>query len=173
MKVKETLKWICYSAMLIALEIVLNRFLSINTAGLKIGFSFVPIVIAAILFGPIKAGVIYGIADLIGAILFPIGPYFPGFTVCAILMGIVYGVFLYDKEKIGFFKNILPPILINQLVWGLCVNTLWVSILYDKKTYWGWFVARLPEYAVLIPVSAILIPVLLKLTKQLKKIVNK
>jgi len=173
MKNHSRLKFICFSAILVAIEIVLNRFLSINTLGLKIGFSFVPIVIAAILFGPVKAGVIYGISDLLGAILFPIGPYFPGFTVCAFLMGMVYGVFLYKKEKVGFFKNILPPVIINYIVLGLLVNTLWVSILYGSKTYWGWFIYRLPEYAVLVPVSAILIPAILKLTKELKKIVNK
>ena len=173
MKNRARLKFICFAAILVAIEIVLNRFLSINTPGLKIGFSFVPIVIAAILFGPVKAGVIYALADLIGAILFPIGPYFPGFTVCAALMGIVYGFFLYKKEKIGFFKNILPPVIINNLVFGLLINTVWVSILYGSKTYWGWFVYRLPEYAVLVPVAAVLIPAILKLTKELKRIVNK
>ena len=44
------IKRIAYLAILVALEIVLNRFCSINTMGLKIGFSFVPIVIAATLF---------------------------------------------------------------------------------------------------------------------------
>ena len=88
-------------------------------------------------------------------------------------MGIVYGFFLYKKEKIGFFKNILPPVIINNLVFGLLINTVWVSILYGSKTYWGWFVYRLPEYAVLVPVAAVLIPAILKLTKELKRIVNK
>lgn len=173
MKIKENLKIICFSAILIAMEIVLNRFLSINTPFLKIGFSFVPIVIAAVLFGPIKAGIIYGLSDFLGAILFPIGPYFPGFTVCAVAMGMIYGVFLYKKEKIGFFKNILPPIIINNIVLGLFINTFWISILYDSKTYWGYFLSRLSEYAILISVSVILIPVILKLAKPLKKIVDK
>ena len=173
MRNRSNLKMICFSAMLIAIEIVLNRFLSINTLGLKIGFSFVPIVIAAILFGPVVAGVVYGAADLLGAILFPIGPYFPGFTICAVLMGMTYGVFLYKKEKVGFFKNILPPILINCIGVGLFINTIWVSILYGSKTYWGWFIYRIPEYLVLVPVSALLIPAILKLAKQLKKIVDK
>ena len=173
MKNRARLRFICFAAILVAIEVVLNRFLSINTPGLKIGFSFVPIVIAAILFGPARAGLIYALADLIGAILFPIGPYFPGFTVCAALMGMVYGVFLYKKERIGFFKNILPPVIINNLILGLLINTVWVSILYGSKTYWGWFIYRLPEYAVLVPVAALLIPAILKLTNELKKIVNK
>lgn len=158
--------------MLVALEVVLNRFLSINTFGLKIGFSFVPIVFAAIFFGPLTAGVIYAVSDFIGAVLFPIGPYFPGFTVSAALMGITYGIFLYGKEKPKFLKNVLPPVLINSVLLGLFVNTAWVSILYSSKTYWGWFIYRLPEYALLIPVSVLLIPEIARLGRSLKKAID-
>ena len=173
MKARSSLRFVCFAAMLIATEIVLNRFLSINTLGLKIGLSFVPIVISAILFGPVKAGVIYGAADVIGALLFPIGPYSPGFTVSAVLMGMTFGCFLYRRERISFFKNILPPVLVNYIVFGLLVNTMWVSLLYTSKGYWGWLVYRLPEYAVLIPVSIVLIPVLFRLSGVLKKVLNK
>ena len=173
MKSYSKLKLVCFSAMLIAVEVVLNRFLSINTMGLKIGFSFVPIVIAAMLFGGVRAGIIYALADLIGALLFPIGPYFPGFTVSAFLMGLIYGLFLYKREKLVFFKNILPPVLINYIVLGLFVNTAWVSLLYSSRGYWGWFIYRLPEYALLIPISAALIPMLLRLSRVLRKMLNK
>ncbi len=160
-------------SLLVALEIVLNRFLSINTMGVKIGFSFVPIVTAAYLFGPIASGAVYAVADLIGAILFPIGPYHPGFTVCAFLMGLSYGLFLYKKHRIGIFKNILPPVLINSVLLGLFINTLWVSMLYGSKTYWGWFIYRLAEYAILIPVSLVMIPSIIKICRVIKKSVYK
>ena len=173
MKNYSKLKLVCLSAMLIAVEVVLNRFLSINTMGLKIGFSFVPIVIAAMLFGGVRAGIIYAFADLIGALLFPIGPYFPGFTVSAFFMGLIYGLFLYKREKLGFFKNILPPVLINYVVFGLFINTAWVSLLYTSRGYLGWFIYRLPEYAVLIPVSVALIPAIFKLCGVLRKMLNK
>ena len=169
---KKRIRLITISAMLVALEVVLNRFLSINTLGLKIGFSFVPIVFAAILFGPLTAGIIYGISDFIGAVLFPIGPYFPGFTVSAALMGITYGIFLYGRENPKLFKNVLPPVIINSIVFGLFINTAWVSILYSSKTYWGWFVYRLPEYAILVPISVLLIPQIARLCKSLKKTID-
>lgn len=169
---KKRIRLITISAMLVALEVVLNRFLSINTFGLKIGFSFVPIVFAAIFFGPLTAGLIYAVSDFIGAVLFPIGPYFPGFTVSAALMGIIYGIFLYGKEKPKFLKNVLPPVLINSVLLGLFVNTAWVSILYSSKTYWGWFIYRLPEYALLIPVSVLLIPEIARLGRSLKKAID-
>jgi ECF transporter S component (folate family) len=82
-------------ALLIALEIVLNRYGSINTTWLKIGFSFLPMALCAMLFGPLWAAGAYAIADFTGYWLNPLGPYHPGFTVCAALMGLVYGLFLY------------------------------------------------------------------------------
>ena len=169
-------------AMLVAMTVMLDRFpgLSIKTPGWKIGFSFVPPMLAAILYGPIEAAVVYGLSDLIGALLFPFGPYHPGFTVAAALMGFVMGVFLnkrplafakgkFEWKKIRFFPNQLVPVLINAIALGLFVNTYWVSQLYGSKTYWGWFVYRLVEYAILVPVQLIMIPVLLKLCETLKK----
>ena len=169
----EKIKKLITLSMLVALEIILNRFLSINTIGTKIGFSFVPIVVAAFLFGPLSAGAVYALSDFLGAILFPIGPYFPGFTLSAFLMGFTLGLFLYKKQRVGLLKNIIPPVLINNAVIGLFVNTAWVSILYGSKTYWGWFIYRLAEYTLLIPVSIILIPLILRVCEILKKSVNK
>lgn len=171
MKKKMPVKVLTYCAMLIALEVVLNRFCSINTMGLKIGFSFVPIAAAAYLFGPVCAAAVYGMSDLVGALLFPIGQYHPGFTLCAAAMGFVYGLFLYQKSgrKISFFPNIVLPALINNLIFGLLINTCWVAMLYSSKAYWGWFLYRLPEYAVLIPLNLIIVPIIGKLCGQLRK----
>ena len=179
---KISIRTICQVALLVALEIVLNRFCSINTSALKIGFSFVPIALCAALFGPAWAAIAYAAADFLGAILFPIGPYHPGFTVCAAVKGIVFGIFIYKSlsnsgidvivpkwKKIKIFPNIVVAAIINSIVIGLLVDTLWVSMLYGSKTYWGWFVYRLPQFAVLVPVQIILIPAILKLADTLKK----
>ena len=163
------LKALAATAMLVAVEVVLSRFCSINTMGWKIGFSFVPVALCAATFGPFWAAACYALADLIGALLFPIGPYFPGFTVVAGIMGAVYGLFVYNKEKPRFFVDILLPTLINCLVLGLALNTVWVSILYSSKNYWGWFVYRLPEYAVLIPLNLIFLPIISRLSAVLRK----
>ena len=47
-------------AMFVAVQIILSRFLSINLWNLKIGFSFIPIVLAGILLGPLSAGLVVG-----------------------------------------------------------------------------------------------------------------
>ncbi|MBR6007000.1 MAG: hypothetical protein IK064_05170, partial [Clostridia bacterium] len=91
----------------------------------------------------------------------------------------VLGLFLNKKplavfncekgwDKIRFFPNMLVPVLINCLL-GLFVNTIWVAQLYGSKTYWGWFVYRLPQHGFLVAAELILIPLLLKLCETLKK----
>ncbi len=185
---KSVVLWLCICGMLIALEIILNRFLSLNNIGLKIGFSFISPMIAAMLFGPGTAALVWGLADFLGAILFPIGPYHPGLTISCVLMGFLYGVFLYKTpfhmglgggnlslsltlrwEKIKLY-NILIPVLINCLALGLVVNTYWITVLSGQKTYWGWFLYRLPEYLFAVPIQVILAPVLLKLAALLTKL---
>ena len=45
-------------AMLVAIHIVLSRFLSINAWNIKIGFAFVPVFIAAYYYGPTAAAIV-------------------------------------------------------------------------------------------------------------------
>ena len=105
---------------LVAAAIVLSRFLSINTWNLKIGFTFIPIFLAGYLYGPFKGALVGGIADLVGAILFPIGAYFPGFTLTCALQGVTYGAFLRKKQTPA---RILIAVGIVQLILKLCLNT--------------------------------------------------
>lgn len=86
-------------SLLIALEVILTRFCSINTATLRIGFGFLPIAIIAMMYGPLSAGVAYALGDLLGMMIFPSGSYFPGFTLTAFLTGVIYGLVLYRKPK--------------------------------------------------------------------------
>lgn len=123
-------------AMMVAANIVLSRFLSISLWNLKIGFAFVPVVIAAILFGPIAGGIVGAVGDYIGATLFPIGQYFPGFTVTAFLVGATYGFFLHKKQDT---VRIFLAVLLTECIGSLLLNTLWISVLFGAP-----FAALLP-----------------------------
>ena len=175
MKSKVPVRTLCQIALFVALEIVLNEFCAIQTMGFKIGVYFIPVVLCAILFGPVWTAVMYGMADTLGAIIFPTGPYNPGFTLSAVLMGLCLGFFLYryDKDghrrKLKMLNNILPAIL-SACVIGLFLNTLWISLMYGSRTYWGWFMLRLTtQYALLVPVEIILTPAIIKFAELLEK----
>lgn len=136
-------------AALTAIEIVLSRFLSINAWNIKIGFNFVPIAAAAVLLGPVEAGLVAAIGDFLGAILFPIGAYFPGFTLTAFLSGLCFGFFLSEKRS---SLRILLAVAINQLLLSLLLNSLWISVLYGSP-YLPLLGTRLIQCAVLFPVQ--------------------
>ena len=144
-KLKFTTRTLTTFAMLIAIEVILSRFLSINAWNIKIGFGFVPVVIAAILYGPLAGGIVGALSDFIGAVLFPIGTYFPGFTLTSFLMGLVFGLFLYKKQ--GWLQGI-AAVGINQFVLSLFLNTLWISILYGSP-YGQLLAARVVQCVIL------------------------
>ncbi len=157
MKIK--LRVLIQVALLIALEIVLSRFLSIATPIMKIGFGFVPIAICGMMFGPVWAGVAGAAADIIGATLFPIGAFFPGFTLSAALTGIVFGLFLYKKK--GGWPQLVAAVAINCLGISLLLNTFWLTILVGKG-----FMALLPtrilQNMIMIPVQFMVLRLLQK-----------
>lgn len=155
-------------SLLIALEIVLSRFLSINTWNIKIGFSFVPVVIAAMLFGPVYAGIVAAFGDFLGAILFPIGAYFPGFTLSAFCVGAVFGLLLKSKPD---YLHVMGAVLISQIVFSLFLNTAWISVLYGAP-YLPTLATRIVQCAILIPVQFVLICLIAKAMPQLRRAVN-
>ncbi len=105
-------------AFLTALDIILERFLSISVWNMRIGFAFLPIAIAGVLYGPVPAALVGAAGDILGMLLFPSGPYFPGFTLTAALTGAVFGIFLYNKLTV---KRIIGAVAVNQLVLSLFV----------------------------------------------------
>ena len=149
---------------LLAMEIVLSRFLSISAWNVKIGFSFVPIVLAALLFGPMPAAAVAALGDFLGAILFPIGPYFPGFTLTAALTGLTFGLLLYRKNSV---VNSLLAVLIVQWILGLLLNTYWIHVLYQSP-FVPLLATRAAQAALLSVVQFVTIRALLPLTERLK-----
>lgn len=153
------------SALLLALTIVLSRFLSINTTYLVIGFSFAPIAITGYLLGPKYAAIVSGLADLIGAILFPFGPYFIGFTISALIRGLIFGLILYKKE--GEHKNkeliirIIIACFIELLFIDILMNGLWLKIIY-KEAFLAVISTRIVEQSIMFPVQVITIFTLIK-----------
>lgn len=117
-------------SLLIGLNVVLSRFLSINAWNIKIGFTFLTIYVAAYIYGPIGGMLVGGLGDLIGSLLFPTGPYFPGFTITCILTGLLYG--LYLKKHNDYF-HIVFACLINEFTINLLINTFWIHIVYDAN----------------------------------------
>ncbi len=154
-KRKFKLSTIPIVAFLMALEIILTRFLSINTPIVRIGFGFLPVALTAIMYGPWWAGAAYALGDFLGALLFPIAPYFPGFTLTAFLTGITFGFFLYKKPVT--WKTVLPASLIICIVLNLGLDTFWLYLIMDQGVM-ALIPARILKTVIMIPIQVFLIP---------------
>lgn len=138
---QRALMKLCSIALLIALQVILSRYLSIQLWNLKIGFSFIPVVIGARLFGAFGAMAVYGLGDVIGAMLFPSGPFFPGYTLTAIIVGMIFGIFLH--RKITFLRALIS-VSLTQSLCSLLLNSFWISYTYSTP-YTSLLATRWPQ----------------------------
>lgn len=163
---KLNTKTLVMMSLLVAIQVVLSRFLSINAWNLKIGFAFAPVALCGIMLGLVPTAIVAVVADVLGALLFPSGMFFPGFTLTALFHGATYGLLLHKTQspvRIGL------AVAIDQLVLGLLLNTLWISILYGSP-YWGVMASRVVQCLVMIPVEFVVITMLSKFGKRIAKV---
>ena len=164
MKRNQRLKTLVFCAVLVAVQVVLSRFLSVNAWNTKIGFGFVPVVLAAALFGVRSGALVGAMGDFLGAILFPIGPYFPGFTITLGVTGVVFGVALQKPTML----RIVLAALFDQLVLSLVLNSYWISVLYGSP-YWGVLTSRIFQCAITLPMEIVVTAALVKMLPRLRK----
>ena len=113
---KNMTKRLCVIAVLIAMQIVLGRVAAINVGNyLKISFGFIPIAVCGILTGPFWTLLMASVCDILGALLFPTGAFYWGFTLVAAVGGLIYGLFLYQKKE-----NLLRCMLCTLTVALIC-----------------------------------------------------
>ena len=154
---KDITRRLCTVSLLIAMQIVLGRIASINIGNyLKIGFGFIPIAICGILAGPVWTMGMATVCDILGALLFPSGAFYWGFTLVAAVGGLIYGLFLYGKKP-----NLLRCLLCTftvALVCNIGLNTLFlvqtgIIVAPGNEAFWPTFWTRVIKNAVQFPVN--------------------
>ena len=169
---------LAYLGMLAAMGVVLAALRPVNLWNLRISFTFLPIAVAAILFGPTSAALLGALIDVLGALLFPSGVFFPGYTLTAMVQGLIYGLFLYerpdgDREPAPRREllRVIGAVLVYTLVCSLGLNTLWISVT-SGSPFLPLLSTRLLQAAVMTPVQLAVIvllrPVLVRLRGKLK-----
>lgn len=180
-------KKIVLTAILLALLVVLSRFLSIKTPITKISFAFLPTMLCATWLDWKWTVLLNILGDLIGATLFPTGPFFAGYTISTAISGFIYGFLLYqgnhlakkskqadaDKAKVKsndlsqkqlIWRAILATVLVAIIV-NMGLNTLWTSITAGKA-FWPLLGTRIVKQLVMIPIHVAVFLLVEKVTHQ-------
>ena len=145
---------IVVTAMLIALNIAFDLLgLKIYlTPELRISVGFVCNASVGMLYGPVVGMMTGFCTDVLGFLLSPNNNagYFPGYTLTAIVGGLIYGLTLYKgKPKLG--RCIAAKLSVNLLC-NIGLNGLWSVIVYQKG-FWALLPGRLYKNLVLLPLE--------------------
>ena len=172
MKKNEYIKTLIVCALMVALSVVLKRFLEIQVPlfGVKaqsINFSYVAIMFSGLLYGPIWGGLVGVCSDLICCALLPQGAIIIGITATNFVVGALAGGFawLFRENR----KKIIP-------VAGLCLsvsvisslsNSLWIWLAYSgltaKYTYLAYALPRLAfSLCLMFPVNTVLLVLIMQ-----------
>jgi len=173
-KRKSNFRFTVYSAFLVAISIVLTRFVAVlipigGATGIRVSFGEMPIMLSGFMFGPVLGGLTGLAADLIGFLINSQGAAFhPGFTLSSILWGVIPGLAILISKKIQSsfiklysFKRILLIVSLTTIIISLILNTFWLTQLIGK----GFVILLIPRTInaiVSIPIMSSIISILLK-----------
>lgn len=154
------------AAVLAALNLALNQFTIPVSGYLEIGFDFLAAAATGMLCGPWVAALSGVATDLLGYVLRPNGPYFPGFTLSAMLAGIVYGLWYY-RRPIRLWRVAGCKLTVTFL-FNFLLTPLWLHIMYGQA-----FVLlssmRIVKNIIKFPVDVVLLMLVLKACEQYQK----
>ncbi|MEG0109430.1 MAG: folate family ECF transporter S component [Lachnospiraceae bacterium] len=149
----KSIRTLVITSMLMAIAVVLGFYTLQLSEYLKIGFSFIANELVGMLFGPVVGGLMAGGADILKFLVKPTGPFFFGFTLNAILAGIIYGMFLY-KRPISLKRIIMANATVSVLV-NMLLATYYIAILYGTP-FMVLFPVRAFKQLIMLPVEVML-----------------
>lgn len=149
-----------FCGVMCALAIALGAVSTVNIGPyIKIGLSGLPNQVVDYLFGPATGAFFSGALEVLKFLLRPDGVYFPGFTLSAVVAGVVYG-FAFYRKPVTLLRVVCANVLVKLIV-NIGLNTIWLSILY-KEAATALFPARILANLVRLPCNVIVTYALLK-----------
>ena len=153
------------SGLLLAIQMVLSSYGVIEvTDSLKISLAHLAIAPTAILFGPVAAGLQGALSDVLGFMLKPTGPYFPGFTLTAALLGVIYGMLLYKTRRTTW--QIIAARVIVCLFVNIALNTVFLTMLYGPSRL-ATLPIRVVKNLIQLPIDCLLLGTVSKAVKRI------
>ena len=146
-------------ALLTAMSIVFSRVLSISTGFVRFNLGSLPVLLAALLFGPGAGFAVGAVADMVGGVLsgYAINPLI---TLGAGAIGFVAGVAWQKLTALRTGLRLGCSVLLGYFVGAMVINSLALRIFYGYA--WSVLLIRIPNALILSAVSTVLLRILLE-----------
>lgn len=171
-----TTKNITLAAMLVALQVILEKLSIGDPAVLKFSFGFIATALIGYSLGPWIGGWAMVVSDLISNTIFSSGSlFFPGFTLSAFISGVIAGMFLYN-QKISW-QRILVYEFFQLLITNVLLTTLWLYLMSmssssSSHTFLALLAIRIPKEIITWPLETIIILIILRQLGRLNLNIN-
>lgn len=126
----KSARTITVCAMMGAAALVLGAYSIYLTPTIKIGFSGLPNLFVAWLFGPSVGMIFNGTMDILKYFMKPVGGFFPPLTLVTMMAGVIYGCFFYGRRL--SFPRVLAAKLAVVILCNIVLNTYCLSLLTGK-----------------------------------------
>ncbi|MGI5896895.1 MAG: folate family ECF transporter S component [Oscillospiraceae bacterium] len=161
----RSLRNLTMMAMLLAMKVALSFFTIQPLPSLKIGFSFLALAVAGMMFGP-SVGFLLGAAgDIISFVIKPTGAFNPAMTLIAALGGLIWGLALYKNQCT------LPRVIIGKtcitVICNLLLTTLVLSLFFGQ-VFNEIFPLRLVKNLCTLPVEILLATIVCKAVSKIE-----
>ena len=153
------------AGLLLAIQMILSSYGVIEvTDSLKISLAHLALAPTAIFFGPVVAGMQGALSDILGFMLKPTGPYFPGFTLTALLGGVIYGMTFYKTKRAAW--QIVTARLVIIVFVNILLNSVFLAMLYGPSR-WATLPVRALKNIIQLPIDCILLAAVCRIVRRL------
>ena len=158
---KNSVRTLTMLALLVAMSIVFSRVLSISTGFVRFNLGSLPVLLAALLFGPGAGFAVGAVADMIGGTLsgYAINPLI---TLGAGSIGLTAGLLWRALPNLRLGLRTQISVFAGHAVGSIVIDSLALHLFYNYP--WSVLVTRIPNALVLAAVNTVLVRLLLENT---------
>lgn len=156
----KDVRYLSVMAVFIAVKVLLGSAYIPLSESLQIKFSFLAVCLEASIIGPVAGMVSGAVTDLVAFMLFPSGPFFPGYTLSAMLGELVYAMFLYHKP-ITIVRITLAKAFNNYIV-NVLIGSIWSACLYSKG-YIFYVAKSVVKNTIMLPIEIVMLVIVFNL----------
>lgn len=158
-------------AMVVAIRLVMEMLPSIKFGlYVQIGFGFIGAAIAGVMLGPWRAALVGILVDILGNFFRgESGQFFIGYTLTALVGGLIYGYVLYKRPL--RWEQIFMAVLLVTIFCNLGLNSIWVYMM-TQKAFTVFMPMRIIKNMITLPLNTAILTVFFS-NKTMKTLIEK